>query len=105
MIARNEFVRVKKIFSSRSALSALSLPCTKLRPIVCAEIAANRAGRGRQRVGRADDLAATVDRVWSPSTASATSGPLVMKLDEVGEERLVLMFAVMRAGFVAGESA
>ena len=68
--------------------------------MVCAGYATNRAGHHRRR-----SVAPTISR--QPSIAfvaldgQRNQGPAGDEADQVGEEQLVLVFAVVRAGFVA----
>src|SRR5579871_335045 len=67
----------KKISSSREALAGLSLPCTRLRPMVCARSPLIEPGAAAS--GSVAPISCRHPSIApSPSTASATSGPLVM---------------------------
>ena len=67
-----------QIAISRSADSSESEPWTRLKVTSSAEVAADRAGRGLDRVGRADQLAGGRDGLDALEDR-ATSGPPVMK--------------------------
>ena len=92
----------KKIFSSRSALAAPSLPWTRLRPIVCArspriEPGAAPSGSVAPMSCRQPSIApCAFDRHRDERTARD-------EVDETVEERFAFVFAVMLAGAFAVE--
>ena len=101
--ARNELVGVEEDRSSRSAL----LGCCRCRARDCARSSARKSARIVPGAALSGLVAPIIWRqpsiAPSPSTAIATSGPLVMKSHEAVEERLALVFGVMLARTVAVE--